>query len=341
MPIGSGTDVIPANYTSAAWDAAAIRAGDPLAASTFSNPSLVTGLNWVSHTFTHQNLNNATSADSRRQWQYNKDMEAILGITADKGMAQRMVVTPQISGLSNANNWRAMAESGYVAAVGDNTWQYLRNLEFPHRTLVTDVGRFGWAGGRIVPRWATEVYFNVAGEQGEVNLYNLLYRSFFGFDSNLQQIMDREASRVFRDGLLALRRDPHMFHQANLATVSGKSLLMRWVEAVLGTHTLYMTWPIETLTSDRLLDVYLAREQRDACNLQYTLDVDLPAKAVRTITIASTGGSGSCSAPLLIPDAGSVSGSTVAAPSSAGSKQLGVQLSAGGSVSLTASGLSW
>lgn len=202
----------------------------------------------------------------------------------------------------------------------------------------------------------------------------------------------------------------HMFHQANLATINGKSLLMRWVsapaatamvykwanllpcivllcfcpclirlpraaiwwpwlalvsggasvlraaplgfltcaavlccqvEAVLGTHTLFTNWPIETLNSDRLLDAFLAREQRDACNLQYTLDVDVAAKAVRTITIASTGGSGSCSAPLLIPDAGSVSGSSVTAPSSAGSKQLGVQLSAGGSVSLTASGLAW
>jgi hypothetical protein len=68
-----------------------------------------------------QNLNNATQADSSRQWQFNKDMEPILGITADKGMAQRMVVTPQISGLTNGNNWQAMAGVGYVAAVGDNT----------------------------------------------------------------------------------------------------------------------------------------------------------------------------------------------------------------------------
>jgi hypothetical protein len=110
---------------------------------------------------------------------------------------------------------------------------------------------------------------------------------------------------------------------------------------VLGTHTLFMSWPIETLNSDQLLDSFLAREQRDACNLQYTLDVDVAAKAVRTITVASTGGSGSCRAPLLVPDAASVSSTSVTAPSSAGSKQLGAQLSAGGSVSLSASGLAW
>jgi hypothetical protein len=48
----------------------------------------------------------------------------------------------------------------------------------------------------------------VATERGEVSLYNFLYRSFFGFDSTFQQIMDREATRVFRDAILTLRRDP-------------------------------------------------------------------------------------------------------------------------------------
>lgn len=48
----------------------------------------------------------------------------------------------------------------------------------------------------------------VATERGEVSLYNFLYRSFFGLDSNFQQILDREALRVFRDGILTLRRDP-------------------------------------------------------------------------------------------------------------------------------------
>jgi hypothetical protein len=48
----------------------------------------------------------------------------------------------------------------------------------------------------------------VATERGEVSLYNFLYRSFFGADSTFQQILDREAIRVFRDGILSLRRDP-------------------------------------------------------------------------------------------------------------------------------------
>jgi hypothetical protein len=42
--------------------------------------------------------------------------------------------------------------------------------------------------------------------------------------------MKREAARVVREGLLKLRKDPHMMHQANLAMIDGVSLLMRWTQ---------------------------------------------------------------------------------------------------------------
>jgi hypothetical protein len=41
----------------------------------------------------------------------------------------------------------------------------------------------------------------------------LLYRTFYGRDSTIEEVMDREAVRVVRDAFLSLRMDPHMFHQ--------------------------------------------------------------------------------------------------------------------------------
>lgn len=41
----------------------------------------------------------------------------------------------------------------------------------------------------------------------------LLCRTFYGGDSTIEEVMDREAVRVVRDALLSLRMDPFMFHQ--------------------------------------------------------------------------------------------------------------------------------
>jgi len=56
----------------------------------------------------------------------------------------------------------------------------------------------------------------VATPKGEVALYNTLYSGFYGGNSTMDQILDREATRVVRDALLALRADPTMFHQVRV-----------------------------------------------------------------------------------------------------------------------------
>jgi hypothetical protein len=55
------------------------------------------------------------------QWQFNRDMAAALGFTPAAGLSIKGVVTPQISGLTNINNYKGMVANGYSAAVGDNT----------------------------------------------------------------------------------------------------------------------------------------------------------------------------------------------------------------------------
>jgi hypothetical protein len=51
-------------------------------------------------------------------------------------------------------------------------------------------------------------------------LYNNLYQPYYGSYSTIADIIKREAVRVVREGLLALKHDPYMMHQANLAVDS-------------------------------------------------------------------------------------------------------------------------
>jgi hypothetical protein len=140
---------------------------------------------------------------------------------------------------------------------------------------------------------------------------------------------------------------PHLpLFQTNLAALEGpgaKSLIKQWAEAVLKRLTAYASWPVTSTRLDDLLDVYLAREQRDRCKLAYTLTIDTTTKAVTQVTTASQGGSGSCPAPLMVPVTAAVTGTGISDGPLAGAgvatKVLPVV--AGSSAGATATGLTW
>jgi hypothetical protein len=97
-------------------------------------------------------------------------------------------------------------------------------------------------------------------------------------------------------------------HQANLAILdgSGRSLIMRWVDTVVGAFKSYVTWPLTSLKLDDLQALYLARGARDACKLSYTLNVATNGSIASVAVSSSAGGTGSCSAPLLLGKADAV-----------------------------------
>jgi hypothetical protein len=116
----------------------------------------------------------------------------------------------QISGLHNGDALAALARQGVGCAVGDNTWSFLINPDNPHHMLYTTKKEHGYNGFEILPRFATEIYYNCSTASQNLALYNSLYRSFYGRDSTIDELMQREAVRVVRDGLLSLRHDPYM-----------------------------------------------------------------------------------------------------------------------------------
>jgi len=178
--------------------------------------NILSGFFFSHHTFTHQNLDNATTYDATQQLALNTKMAAALGLTGKPAFSSKCMVTPQISGLANGDVLAAIKLQGVECAVGDNTWGHLKNKESPHQMLYSTLEKNGFAGFAIMPRFATEIYYNSTTPAQNEALYNFLYQPYFGAASTLDDIVKREAVRVVRDGLLSLRKDPHMMHQANM-----------------------------------------------------------------------------------------------------------------------------
>jgi hypothetical protein len=82
----------------------------------------------------------------------------------------------------------------------------------------------------------------------------------------------------------------------------------------------------------------LDRAARDACNLSYTLNFAPGSRSVTSVSVKSNGGS--CTAPLLVAEAVTVSG-TQGPAATVGTKTRVVSLAAGGGSQFTTTGLVW
>jgi hypothetical protein len=233
--LGTGTDCWPATPTSYVWTSACV-AQDALNL-WFQNPDNLNTFAHISHTFTHESLNNATYADVSKEISFNQAWLAQSGIASAKRFSASGLIPPAITGLHNGDALQAWADNGITVAVGDNTRPVLLNTENEYYTLSTTMENNGYDGFPIMPRWATNIYFNCDTSACTVAEYQSISGRSWTFD----QIIANERDVNTRH-LLALRHDPFMFHQANLrqsdvsVSVNGKtynySLLMTWVETV-------------------------------------------------------------------------------------------------------------
>ena len=109
---------------------------------------------------------------------------------------------------------------------------------------------------------------------------------------------------------------------------AARSLVQRWIEAVLRDAFAIVSWPIKSASLDELYAIFKAREARNAAKLTYTLTVG-DGGVVQALTAASAGGE--ASAPLMVGDAAAAGGAaTRFAP-----------VPAGGSAAFDVGGLSW
>jgi hypothetical protein len=124
-PLGTGTNIWPNTPTSYTWSATCAGV-DPLA-TWFKTTSNANNFAHISHTFTHEALNNATYSDANKEIVFNQAWLKQIGLSAATKFSSKGLIPPAITGLHNGDAIRAWITNGITNVVGDNTRPVLLN----------------------------------------------------------------------------------------------------------------------------------------------------------------------------------------------------------------------
>ncbi|KAJ1536245.1 hypothetical protein HK096_000073, partial [Nowakowskiella sp. JEL0078] len=290
----------------------------------FKDPAKQANFFWLSHTFTHENLNNASYTDTDNEIKYNVQVAKALLKMYDKSyFSQNSIVTPQISGVFNGDALQCLLDNGILSIVGDDSRPNLVPSNGNWYPLITTTELSNYAGYLIIPRSPTEIYFSCSTFDQNTYVYNSLYQKLLGI-SNHSQILNREGDRVVRK-LLSLHPDPYQFHQANLRKAQNLvtigrnqgyfSLIQEWTETVIMKLGQLTNWPVTSLKQDDLADLYNKRLALDSCGLKVTLIYDSSNTQITSIQATSEN---KCEVPITVPGKAS-------APLGSISSQIGKQ----------------
>ncbi|CEJ90078.1 hypothetical protein VHEMI05886 [[Torrubiella] hemipterigena] len=305
-PMGTGTDIWPPKYVKYGWSDACSKL-DPFA-NWFRNPDNLNAFGHISHTFTHEGLNNATYYDTAREIQFNQAWMAQMGIDKAIRFTADGIIPPAITGMHNGDAIRAWMDNGIKYVVGDNTRPVLRNSISKYWPLQSTVETNGYAGLWIMPRFSTEMYFDCATSSCVLHQYTKITK----LTRNYAQYQDLIRSTNVQY-LLNLQADPYMFHQANMRSIdqptitvgnqTGKlSLLQTWVEVVVQELMRLTTWPMVSQTHDEFSHYFLDRMTLDNCkpSARYTFAAD--GKTITAVTVSSKDNSCPVPVAVTIPD---------------------------------------
>jgi hypothetical protein len=230
-----------------------------------------------SHTFTHENLDEATTSDVDNEIRNNIEIAKLLGIHGKSNWSGKSIITPQISGLRNADALTVFKKYGIVSGTGDLS-RPIVNEENPYLPFFTTKESSNYEGFPIIPRTPTEVYYSSANTEENTFIYNMIYGEEVG-ETTWDQILEREIDRTLTL-MLNLRNEAHQFHQINIRSRENdedgnKSILQIWCTAVLKKYTSYVDWPVESLKLDDQAQLYIDRYNRiENCEVSKNLILD-------------------------------------------------------------------
>lgn len=237
--------------------------------------SRVEEFNWVSHTYSHPILNDMAFDPIDSDLKKNVSFADNFFGPFKNYFSFQSIVTPGISGLFNKEAINAFFNNQIIFAIGDNSRPELAPLKLYNARYSTEELN-GKSGLLIIPRYPTQVYFNVSTPPELTAQYNVLYPQLGG-KVGFEQIYSDEVKRVSR---LLFLYDPsaHMFHQANLRLFNyGEnqvSLLSLWMNQIAIEVRKYMTLPILSLKMDDLALMYKDRIDTDNCQAQAKLVIN-------------------------------------------------------------------
>ncbi len=245
---------------------------------------------WVSHTYSHLNLNQLSYEVVASEVVKNRTFANQFFTNNLSKFSTASVVTPEISGLFSSNAIRAMLENGIKSVVGDNSRAELKAAN-PYEGLYTTVAKNNYDGLYIVPRNATEIYYDTSTPEELVSEYNARYATFWGRSLTFSEIVNLESEKAARE-LLAFKHDSFMFHQTNLRSFDlpnapRNSLVGHWLDSVAKETTRYSRLPILTEGLDKLAEISVARTKLNGCGV--TAKMKLISRKSTSISAISTG----------------------------------------------------
>lgn len=174
--------------------------------------------NFVNHTYTHLNLDNALTSTIQTELNNNHRVATAMTLTT---YFKDSMVQPDISGLSNRNFFAAAKNFGIKYVIADTSRAGWNNPS-PNAGFYST-----WQPSiLIIPRRATNLFYPVSTPSEWVGIYNCFYsipngtcanRQFVFWDRDLtySEILDKE-SDLLLSYLLKWDIDPVMFHTAQI-----------------------------------------------------------------------------------------------------------------------------
>ena len=198
---------------------------------------------WINHTYDHTVLTGMDAVTAKAELQSNHNVAQQIGF---KLYSKDSMIQPEISGLDNAAFFQAAQAFGI-------------------KYLLSDTSQPGWAnpspntgfystlqpGILIIPRYPTNLYYNVSTPAEWVSEYNHFYAPGGLFPTwshalSYAEILDKE-SEIWLRYLLKSSIDSVMFHQSNLRAYDGKnSLLGDLINATLAKYDKMFALPIRS-----------------------------------------------------------------------------------------------
>jgi hypothetical protein len=284
------------------WDVNALKA-DKLYDYFAQHPETQDDFYWLTHTFSHQNLDMASLNDADMEISLNIKMcdDPYLGMYKRDCFSKHSIVCPEISGLHNGHVLQMFEKNDVKYAVGDTSRGDLSPGNF-YLPMVTNTTTSNFDGFIVIPRQPPQIYWDCSTVEQNLEIYKVRYNQEIDWTTHL----NNEANLHIKN-FLKLRHDPYMFHEGNLRNVdvpevniegvSGKfGLLQQWVERIVAEIKKYMNWPLVSKKMDDLADTYIQRLNQKKCQPQYTLVIDDSSLNINEIKVAST--TGECKVPL-------------------------------------------
>ncbi|OUM68760.1 Non-catalytic module family DOC2 [Piromyces sp. E2] len=252
---------------------------------------------WSSHTFTHENLDNASRTDVDNEIRLNIEFAELLGLTDKEWWSGSSMVTPQISGLHNKDAIDVFLQYGIKSATGDLSRKAITNAENPYLPFYTTKKSSNYEGFPIIPRTPTEIYYFCSTRDQDLYVYNKMYNFKYTFD----KFLEAEGKRTFLL-MSQLRHEAHQFHQANLRYYKkqgkyGESLLEDWTRGVLAVYNKYLEWPLISIKIDRQAEVFIERAKLEACGHESKILVE--NNKIVGVSVSAT--KGECIVPITVP----------------------------------------